>query len=365
MKIVLSQNKLYTVLQYMSGPTIIRQNLPILNSVFLETTKNQLKLTTTNLDITILAFLDVNILTPGKILLPFKQFFSTIRELPSQEITLELVKNNLLIKCEKIEIEINTFNIDEFPKLEYPKETLLIKINPYDLLSIIKLTSFCVGHEDTSYILNGILFEVQNNTIKGISTDGKRLAVAERKLSPHQPELKNKLKFILSFKTVNEIQRILKDKEEEIYFYIEGNKVGFDLNNLQIITRPMEGEFPPYEEYIPPSQQEKLQIKRNLFLSSLKRAALLSTPEHQGVILELKKNEIIIQKITPQIGKIKDKISCSYNGKSFSIGFNPYYLIDVLKNIEEEDVFFEFFDVDKPAVLRMKDYVYLVLPMRI
>ncbi len=365
MKTLIQKDKLEEILQNLSGPTLNKQSLPILNSVLLETSKNKLKLTTTDLDTTIIAHLDVSIIKEGKVLLPFKQFFSTVRELPPKEITIELIKNNLLIKCEKIEIEVHTLNVDEFPKISVPKETLLIKVNPIDLLSIIKLTSFCVGHEDTSYVLSGILFEVEKDIIKGVSTDGRRLSFVKRKLPSNQPKIETKINFILPFRTVIEIQKVLKDKDEEIYFYVTENKIGFDLKNIQFLTRPIEGEFPPYENHIPQPQQNKMVINKQIFLAALKRAAVLATTEYQGIKLELKKNMLVIHKITPQLGKIKEEINCVYTGKQFSIGVNPYYLIDVLKNIEETDVSFEFLDVDKPVVLRTQDYIYLVMPTRV
>jgi len=365
MKILIQKDKLEDILQNIAGPTLSKQSLPVLNSILLEAIKNKLKLTTTDLDTTIIAYLDTNIIKEGKSLIPFKQFFSTIKELPSKEITIELTKNNLLIKCEKIEIEVHTLSVDEFPKITPPKETLLIKIKSTDLLSIIRLTSFCVGHEDTSYVLSGILFEVEKDIIKGVATDGKRLSFVKRKLSPNQPKIATKINFILPFRTVAEIQKVLKDKDEDIHFYVTENKVGFDFKNIQFLTRPIEGEFPPYENHIPQPQQNKMIINRQTFLAALRRAAVLATSEYQGIKLELKKNILVIHKMTPQLGKIKEEIDCVYSGKQFSIGINPYYLIDVLKNIEEVEVSFEFFDVDKPVVLRTQDYIYLVMPTRV
>lgn len=365
MKILIKQNILLDSLQKVLGPTTTKQNYPILNNVLIETEENKLKLTTTDLDITIVSFLEANIINSGKIVVPLRQIISITRELPHQEISLELIKNNLLIRCENIEFKVNTVNPEEFPKIEHTKEVSLIKINPQELGYIIKLTSFSVGYEDTNYVLNGVLFEVYQNNITAVSTDGKRLAVIKRNLAPNQPGLKTKIEFIIPIKTIHEINKLIKDREEEIFFYIEKNKIGFDLKDSQLITRPIEGEFPDYSQYIPKPHTEKLRINRRDFLASLKRAALLSTSDYQSVKLELKKNEIIISKATPQLGEVKENLNCDYSGKCFSIGFNPNYLIDVLKNIEEEVVIFEFFDVDKPAVLRKDDYVYLVLPMKI
>jgi len=365
MEVIIKQSELLDVLQKVTGPTTTKQNFPILTSVLIETYEDQLKLTTTDLDNTIISFSKANIIKPGKVVVSFKKLISIIRELPTQEITLELVKNNLSVKCENIEFKVSILDSEEFPKVEHIKKTALIKIDPQELIYIIKLSSFCVGYEDTNYVLNGILFEIYENQINAVSTDGKRLAFIKRNLPQSQSELKSKLQFILPIKAVNEIQKLIKDKEEEIYFFVEKNKIGFDFKNTQIITRPIEGEFPNYDQYIPKPYPNKLIINRRDFLSAFKRAALLSTPDYQSVKLELKKDEVIISKSTPQWGEVRENVPCQYEGKSFQIGFNPNYLIDVLRNLEEEYVNFEFFDIDKPAVLRKDDYVYLVLPMKI
>ena len=352
-------------LQIMGGIISSKQNMPILNGVLIEAQNNKIKLTTTNLNTTIITRINTNNIENGKTVVLFRQLTSIVRELPQREVTLQLTKNNLLISCENIKLKINTFNPDEFPKTEVKKETALIKIDPQELLYIIKLTSFCVGQEDVNYVLNGILFEINNDNIIGVSTDAKRLAMVKRKLPANQPEIKTKIIFILPLQTINELQKIVKDVTSEIFFYINKNNVGFDLGDSQIITRIIEGEFPDYNQYVPQPKQDKLIINRETLLSDLRRAALFSTFDYQSVKIELKKDKITILKATPQIGEVKEEIKCAYSGPSFPIGFNPVYLIDVLKNIDEENVSFEFFGADKPAILRKKDYVYLVLPMKI
>jgi len=365
MKLITKQNIFLEALQKVIGPTNTKQTLPILNSVLIEAINDKIKLTTTDLDVTIIAFSKANILKPGKVLVPLKGLLAIIKELPLSEVTVELVKNNLLIRCENIEFKINTIETTEFPKIDPTQKVSLVKINTQELIKAIKLTSFCVGYEDTSYVLNGILFEIQENTMCAVSTDGKRLSYVKCLLPESQSDIKNKIEFILPIRVVNEIQKLLKDKEDEIYLFVDKNKVGIDFKDAQIITRPIEGEFPDYSQYIPKPQSNKLTIDRRVLLGALKRAAILSTFDYQRIKFELKKNEFVISKTTPQLGEIKEVVEAQYTGKAIQIGFNPHYLIDVLRNLEEDVVVFEFSDADKPAVIRRDDYIYLVLPMKI
>ena len=363
MKFKINKEQLVDNLQKVLGPTTTKQNFPMLSSVLLTSTQNGIRFTTTDLDTSIISFQAAEIIQGGQIAVPMKRFLSIARELPFQEIIIEKTKNNLLIKCEKIEFKINVLNPEEFPQVQERGEVSLIKIIPEELSEMIKLTSFCVGYEESNYILGGILFEITENKIKLVSTDGKRLSFIQKKLSDKQPELTSKISFILPIKAVSELYKLIKERSEEIYLSIEGSRINFDLKNTQFIARPIEGEFPEYEQYIPKEGKDKLVINRKKLLSALKRASLLSTTDYQGVKLELKKDTLTIYKNTPQLGEVKEIVDIQYNGGHLEIGFNPNYLTDVLKNLEDEDVCIDFFGTDKPAVLRKQGYIYLVLPM--
>jgi len=229
---------------------------------------------------------------------------------------------------------------------------------------MIRLTSFCVGYEDTNYVLNGIFFEISNDNINTIATDGKRLSFISKKLPASQPEVKTKISFILPIKAVNELYKLIKEENSEIFLSIEENKITFDLKGTQFIARPIEGEFPNYSQYIPKENKDKLKINRLQLILALRRADLLSTPDYQGVKLELKKDGLVVSKNTPQLGEVKELLDAQYAGAALQIGFNPNYLIDALKNLEDQDVSFEFFGPDKPAVLRKENYIYLTLPIK-
>ncbi len=364
MKFIINKDLLVESLQKVLGPATTKQNFPMLGSVLITSTENILKFTTTDLDTTIISLQETEILESGKIAVPMKQFFSIVRELPPQKITIHKSKNNLLIKCEKIEFRITTLNPEEFPQIQEKGGVSLIKINPQELSEMIKLTSFCVGREDSSYVLGGILFEIAGDKLKLISTDGKRLSFIQKTLPAKQPELASKVSFIFPLKAVSELYKLIKERNEEVYLSVEGNRVEFDLKDTQFIARPVEGEFPEYSQYIPKEGKDKLTIDRKKLLFALKRASLLSTTDYQGVKLELKKDTVTVYKNTPQLGEVKETLEARYNGAHLEIGFNPNYLTDVLKNLEDEEVYIDFFGADKPAVLRKEGYIYLILPMK-
>ena len=365
MKFIIEKEALLETLQKVLGPTTTKQNFPALNSVFISSTQSNLKLVTTDLDTTIITIQKASVEEKGKAAIPMKKFISIIRELPSREITMEATKNNLLIRCGKIEFKISTFDAEEFPKVEESQKATLIKILPEVLGEMIRLTSFCAGQEETNYVLSGTLFEIQDDKIKLVATDGKRLSYIQRKLHHTQPEVKTKLSFIVPIRAIQELAKLIKEREEELFLSVEENRVGFDFKDTQFITRTIEGEFPNYSQYIPKESSDNLTLNRKEFLAALKRADLLSTPDYQGVKLELKKDSVVVSKSTPQLGEAKEVIGAQYSGAPMQIGFNPQYLMDALKNMSQEEAHIDFSGADKPAVIRSEGYVYLVLPIKL
>lgn len=364
MKFIILKEVLLEHLQKVLGPTSSKQKFPILSSVLISCSDNKIQFTATDLDITIISFQSIAIIESGRAAVPMKRFISIVREMPPGEITVEKVKNNLLIRCEKVEFKMTTLNPDEFPAIQEKKGVSLIKLNPQDFEEMIRMTSFCVGYEDTNYVLNGVLFELNENSINLVSTDGRRLAFIQRKLPVSQPEIKTKITFILPIKAVTELYKLIKERKEDIYMFADENRVGFDFKDTQFVARPIEGEFPDYSQYIPAQGQDKMTVDRKKMLFALRRASLFSTADHQGVKFELKKGVLNIYKNAPQLGEVRENLEIDYSGARMEIGFNPNYLIDALKNIEDLDVTIDFFGAEKPAVLRKQGYIYLLLPMK-
>jgi DNA polymerase-3 subunit beta len=169
---------------------------------------------------------------------------------------------------------------------------------------------------------------------------------------------------IVPIKTIHELNRNLKE-EGELSLILGHNQVLFDLGSAVIISRLIEGEFPDYKQVVPQASDNKMRANREQFLLAVKRASLLSTPEYQAVKLEVFKNKLVLSKSTPDVGESREEVAVQYQGKEMVIGFNPSYLIDVLKNLSEEEVDLELSDSEKPGVIRQNGYVYIVLPMRL
>ncbi len=362
MKIKLSKDQLLTGIQVVQNIVSAKATLPILSNMLLESKNNILKLNTTDLDIGICCELPVNIYEEGAITIPAKRFSDIVRELPSGDIIIHARKNNQV----EIEGEQCRFKLIGLPKEEYPKfpefkDKEAIQIKQADLKEMLRLTVFAVSHEESRYVLNGLLVEVNGDILRIVATDGRRLAKIERKLL--HPSNKD-VSVILPVKAVQEISRNLKD-EGDVTFITGTNQVLFDIDGTLIATRIIEGEFPNYRQVIPKEIPNKVKINREDLLFAIRRANLLSTPDFQAIKFEVFRDKLVVSKSTPDVGESREEVKIEYGDAELIVGFNPQYLIDALKNIDDETIPMEFQGSDKPCVLRLRDYLYLALPMRI
>jgi DNA polymerase-3 subunit beta len=362
MKFKAEKADLLSAIQSVQNIISTKATLPILSHILIEGQQNNLRLTATDLDIGISCAVPVDMQEAGAITIPAKRFSDIIKELPSDTVNITTKKNNsVTIEVESCQFKIMGLAREEFPRLPEFKDKEAIKIQQEMLKEMLNLTSFAVSFDETRYILNGVLFKIHKNNLAFIATDGKRLAIVERKLGQ---DIDKEFSMIVPVKTIHELARNLKDTGE-VSLTWGTNQVLFDLGNIVIISRLIEGEFPDYQQVIPAGCENKMKIDRTQFLLSVRRAALLSTPDYQAVKLELFKNKLVVSKSTPDIGESREEVAVEYQGKELVIGFNPNYLIDVLKNLSVEQVELELSDSEKPGVIRVNGYIYIVLPMRL
>ena len=361
MQVKLSKEDLLTGIQIVQNVVAPKTTLPILANMLVETRKDTLRLYTTDLDIGISCEIPVNIIEDGAITIPAKRFSDIIKEFQSGEMIINARKNNQIdIEGMNCKIKLLGLPKEEFPKFPEFKDQEAIRVKQTDLKEMFKMTAFAVSHEESRYVLNGILFEVTKDVLRLVATDGRRLARIERALvAPASKETS----FILPIKAINEINRNLKD-EGDVIFVPGVSQVMFDINGVLIATRIIEGDFPNYTQIVPKHIQVKIKLNTIEFLAAIRRANLLSTPDFQAVKFELFKNRLVVSKTTPDIGESREEIAIEYSGSELLVGFNPQYMMDILKNITDPEVELELAGMDKPCLIRKENYLYLALPMR-
>ncbi len=362
MKVKLSKEDLLQGIQTVQNIVSPKVTLPILSNMLVETKKDTLRFYTTDLDIGISCEIPVTIMEDGAVTIPAKRFSDIVREFPAGEIIIHARKNNQIdIEGQNCRMKLFGLPKEEFPKFPEFKDKEAVKIKQADLKEMFRMTAFAVSHEESRYVLNGILVEVTKNALRLVATDGRRLAKIER---PLIEPVEKEVSFILPVKAVAEVNRNLKD-EGELLFVPGASQVMFDINGVLIATRIIEGDFPNYSQVIPREVTTKIKVNTQEFLAAIRRANLLATSEFQAVKFEVFKDKLVVSKATPDVGESREEMPVEYGGNEMIVGFNPQYMMDVLKNISDEVLYLELGGLDKPCVIRKENYLYLALPMRL
>jgi len=362
MKIKTTKENLLSGIQTVNNVVSAKATLPILSNILMETKGAAIKLNGTDLDIGISCEIPVDIIEEGAITIPAKRFSDIVRELPSGDVTITTKKNNQIdILGDRYNFKLIGLPKEEFPKFPEFKDTEVIVLEQSMLQEMLRMTSFAVSHEESRYILNGILFEIEGKIIRIVATDGRRLAKIERPLAT---TTKKDITAIIPLKAVQELVRNLTDTST-VSLVTGTNQVLFDIAGTLIATRVIDGEFPNYNQVVPAPVSTKITVDTTDLLAAIRRANLLSTPDFQAIKFEVFTDKMVVSKITPDVGESREEVAITYGGKEMIVGFNPQFFIDVLKQISSETISLELAGADKPAVMRLDGYLYLALPMRI
>jgi DNA polymerase-3 subunit beta len=223
MKFKIEKNNLMGAIQVVQSIITTKSALPILSNILIEAQSEVLKLTATDLDIGITCVIPVDCQEPGAITIPAKRFSDIIKEFPVDVINLTTKKNNqVVIDSDLCQFKIMGLAKEEFPKLPEFKDKKVIKIEQNVLKHMLSLTAFAVSLDETRYVLNGILFKITKGILTLVATDGKRLAIADKKLVSADLDLE--ISMIIPIKTIHELNRNLKD-QGELSLMLSSNKL--------------------------------------------------------------------------------------------------------------------------------------------
>ena len=375
MKVKVEKQDILKATQIVQNMVSLKTALPILSNMLIEAENDKLRLTATDLEMGMHYTIPAEVYQAGSITIPAKKFSEMVKELPDADVLLSTLKNNTMsVNSENTYFKLLGLPKDDFPKIPQLTEQDVLEISQQTLKNMLGMTIFASSHDEVRYILNGVLFSVKDRQFRLVATDGRRLALVERQVQA--PNNLNK-QVIVPNKAAQELSRILQEEGSVKIIFAE-NQLMFSLKrdpadagrmeDIVLITRLIEGEFPNYEQVIPKEAQNKVKVNTRRLLIGTKRAALLTNQDSQSIRIDLLKDRMVISKNTPELGEVKDQVEVAYSGKEMSVGFNPHYLADALKNIPEEEIDIEMEGPDKAGVIRTKGaekYIYLVLPMQL
>jgi DNA polymerase-3 subunit beta len=340
-----------------------RTTLPILSNVLLQADGDQLRLTTTDLDVGVSGAITAQIEKPGATTLPARRLATIVRELPAAEINVEVDSKNVAsIRCGQSFFKILGLPEEEFPPLPKLNESRTFTIGQQLLRDALKKTSYAISTDETRYVLNGILFSFKENKLTLVATDGRRLALVDLEVEfPRSQEVD----IIVPAKAVTELGRLLGD-EGEVRLSVDENQIAFQIGDTLLASKLIEGNYPNYRQVIPAEAKERVTLERELFLNAVHRVSLLSSEKSNSVKLVFTKNNIEIAANTPDVGEAKESLAVAYKGREFSIAFNPEFLQAPLRVLSNDEVYLDLIDEMSPGVIKIQSpFLYVLMPMRI
>ena len=367
-----AQEKFLSALQAVSGIVERRHTLPILANVLIRKTGPKIELTTSDLEIQVRTTAELDgdagnyAATVGA-----RKLIDILRSMPvDQIVTLSANQNKLTLQGGKSRFTLQTLPADDFPLVQEAADFGPVFSVPQKVLKgLINQVHFAMAVHDIRYYLNGILFVAEGKSLTLVATDGHRLALAQATLDAEIP----KQEVILPRKTVLELQRLLRDDKESeedarIEMRFAGNQAKFVFSGMEFVTKLVEGKFPDYNRVIPKNHKNIVTLGRMPLLSSLQRAAILTSEKFKGVRVNIEPGTLRIASSNAEQEEAKEELEIDYSGDTIEIGFNVTYLIDALTNMSQDMVTMELQDTNSSALITVPDqagFKYVVMPMRI
>ena len=363
MKLICSKANLLKGVNIVSKAVPSKTTMSILECILIDASANEIKFTAHDMELGIETIVEGEILEKGIIAIDAKVFSEIVRKLPDNEVTIDSDSNyQISITCEKANFHISGKSGEDFSYLPYIEKTDFISISQFTLKELIRQTIFSIADNDNNKLMTGELFEVHNNEFKVVSLDGHRISIRKIELKDSYPDRK----VIVPGKSLQEVSKILSgETEDEVRIFFTGNHIVFEFDNTIVVSRLIEGEYFKINQMLSSDYETKFVINKKEMLSCIDRATLLVKEGDKKPIVFRITDENMEISINSQLGSMKEDIDIQKEGKDILIGFNPKFLIDALRVIDDEEVTIYMVNPKAPCYIRDEEekYVYLILPV--
>lgn len=363
MKIVCSKSNLAKGVSIVSKAVPSKTTMPILECILIDASTDVIKLTANDMELGIETRIEGEIIERGILALNAKIFSEIVRKLPNNDIVIETDSSNqTLITCEKAKFNIAAQSGEDFSYLPIIEKEDYITISEFTLKEVIRQTIFSIADNDTNKMMTGELFEIKDNILRVVSLDGHRISIRKIELKEaYEPR-----KVIVPGKTLQEISKIVGgEAEKNVDISFTKNHIVFEFDNTIVVSRLIEGEYFKIDQMLSSDYETKVKINKREFLDCIDRATLLIKEGDKKPIIITIGDESMELKIKSQIGSMNEDIEIGKEGKDLMIGFNPKFLIDALRVIDDEEVDLYFMNAKAPCFIKdeTQSYIYLILPV--
>ncbi len=337
--------------------------MPILYCILIEADEKDIRFTTNDMELGIETHVKGSVLEKGMVAIDAKMFSDIIRKLPDEAVTISTSDEDVVrITCGKAKFEIAGKNGEEFSALPNVERETEISISQFTLKNVIQQTIFSIANNENNKIMTGELFEIEEDTLRVVSLDGHRISI-RRVLLKEKSEPK---RVIVPGKTLQEISKILSGEiEEMVNIYFAKNHLVFELEGTKVVSRLIEGEYFNVNQMISSDYETKVTVNRQMFLSCIDRATLfVKEGDKKPIIIDIE-DQLMRLSIDSPLGSMNEEIFSEKEGRDITIGFNPRFMIDALRAIDDETVTLYLVNPKAPCFMRDEamSYTYLVLPV--
>jgi len=350
-----------------------KATMPILSNVLIEAEKDQISLTTTNLDLGIRCKIKAEVKETGAVTLPVKRLATIVRELPNVDVSVDASPNHQVkLASGGSNFRIMGIGKEEFPPLPEFGDEKSCTLEQAELTAMLKSVAYAQSSDETRYILNGVYFNFKDAKLTLVATDGRRLALIAKDM---EVPAGSAGAIILPAKTVNELLRLL-DKGEKLKISFNERRAAFQIatdkdssglvDSVYLYSKVVEGNYPNYQQVVPKETHQRIKLERKPLPQCVHRAALVCSEKSNSVKIKLSSNLLEITAQSPDFGEAHESMAIGYSGPDLQVAFNPAFLMDPLRALTKDEVFFEVKDEVSPGVFKtLENFICVIMPVRL
>jgi DNA polymerase III subunit beta len=365
MKFTAAREVLLSALQSVTGVIERRQTMVILGNILLSAKTGELLMTATDVEVELVAKVQVDLQEAGDITVPGRKFLDIIKALPEGAVvSLSSDGDKATVRSAKSRFTLAILPAGDFPTVEDIKVQHEVKLPQAELKKLLERTHFSMAQQDVRYYLNGMLIELDGKVVRTVATDGHRLAMAQADIpSP----VSSPLQVIVPRKAILELQR-LASGDGDVQLSIGQNHVRIQFGGIRFTSKLIDGRFPDYSRVVPAAPSKIVSLSRDVLRGALQRTAILSNEKFRGIRVTLKPGALVLQAHNPEQEEAEEELDLQYTGEELEIGFNVNYLMEALAAIEGNTVELGLTDSNSSCLLKAPntaDCKYVVMPMRL
>lgn len=367
MKITIPRQDLLDAVNNVKSVVSTKSALPILSHILMETGDSSVRLSATDLKVSIECTVDCTVEVPGSLTVSSRRLADVLSEMPNADILIELADSNVVnLECGKIHTKLFSMSPEEFPPIRSFEGVEPLVLPQKMLKNIFNKTSYAICTDQARYNLTGLLLNIDEGKLTAVATDGRRMSLYREDGIAEGIEIK----VIIPGKMIHELERLL-DVEDDVELRINENQAAFAFGSLRLVTALIEGTFPNYEMVIPSKHDKEATLDTIQFTEAVRRTRTMTNEKFNSVQFSINTGVLTLKVVTPEVGEYEEEMSIEYEGDQVDIAFNPDFLLDVLRHVDSKATCLVVKDSMSPGVLKPSTespddrYVNVVMPIRI